>query len=281
MTLISISSDLRLAYGKAGSGMPIVFIHGTAGDRGHWYKVIAELADMHMPVCAITPELYGYGKSPAWPMDRDVTVDDHVRAVRDVLATLLDGPAVIVGHSMGGAIALQLALDYPEMVSHLILAEPAAFHMLRTGDLADEALLEDLARVGRQLASGGKQDDPVVSHLATGQFVDYWNGAGTWVSLPVAVKTEMTLRLPSIGSDFTALYGANVAAERYAELGMPVLVIRGGRSPQPTRRIAEILVSAIPQASLVEIADAGHMLPLSHAKELAVYIREELVLERA
>jgi pimeloyl-ACP methyl ester carboxylesterase len=91
----------------------------------------------------------------------------------------------------------------------------------------------------------------------------------------------MTVQLPSIGSDFTALYGARVPVDRYAGLGMPALVIRGGRSPQPTRRIAERLAATIPQASLIEIADGGHMLPLTHAGRLAACIRAELMRERA
>ncbi|MEK9968828.1 MAG: alpha/beta hydrolase [Ferrovibrio sp.] len=275
----TLMRDMRLACGEKGNGIPMVFLHGTAGDRTHWSKLLAELAALNVPVRGILPELYGYGASPAWSLDRDVTIADHAAAVIQAVENLAQ-PFVMVAHSLGGAVALRMALERPGMFSRLILIEPAAFHALRTGSKADEALLEDLAIVGRQLASAGRQSDPAVTAITTGMFVDYWNGTGVWQGLPDAMKDGFSRRLPSIGSDFSSLYAVDMPVDRYAEIDVPVLILRGGRSPQPTRRIAELLTETIPHAGMIEIADSGHMMPLSHAARLAAHIRDELALER-
>lgn len=275
MTTVT-DSGLAIACEDKGNGQSVVLIPGGGGGPAHWDKVLAEIR-VHLPdVRSIIPQLYGYGASPRWPLERDITIDDHVEAVVQALPQF-DGPVMVVAHSIGGAVALQLALDHPHLVSRLVLAEPTAFHMLRsTGRPEDEALLEDLAVVGRQLAEGGRSTDAALRMRTARMYIDYWNGVGRWNNLPVAMQEAFIEMMPSIGSDFTSLYAHHVPTTRYTELKVPVLIVRGGRSPQPARRIAELLADVIPQARLAEIADAGHMLLLSHGAKLATHVREEL-----
>ncbi|MGW5670773.1 alpha/beta fold hydrolase [Micromonospora sp. NPDC003776] len=98
---------------------PIVLVHGTRFARGQWQPQLAALA-ADFPVAAV--DLPGHGRRSAEPWDLDRAADLVAEAVRDLDA----GPAVVVGHSLGGYVALHLARRHPDLLAGLVLMGASA-----------------------------------------------------------------------------------------------------------------------------------------------------------
>lgn len=132
-------------------GRPILFIHGYGGLIEHWRRVLPPLARSHT-VAAL--DLYGFGYS-AQP--REISGSAlWSRQVAAFVRQVLPGPAVVVGHSLGGMVAAQVAHDYPELVQGLVLVnsaglppsrEPSAFDRAFFGLVQTSGLGELLAGV--------------------------------------------------------------------------------------------------------------------------------------
>jgi lipase len=106
-------------YGPAGPPR-VLAIHGLTGHGRRWEHVAtAHLQDVAM----VAPDLLGHGRSP-W--SAPWTIDANVAALAGLLDADAGGPVVVVGHSFGGALALNLAAARPDLVSALILLDPAA-----------------------------------------------------------------------------------------------------------------------------------------------------------
>lgn len=106
----------RVIYRAAGSGPPVVLIHGMVNSSRHWREVAVRLAERHT---VIAPDLIGHGDS-ATPRG-DYSIGAHAAAIRDLL-TAIDVPrATFVGHSLGGGIAMQFFWQFPERVERLVL----------------------------------------------------------------------------------------------------------------------------------------------------------------
>lgn len=274
-----IVEGARLAVHDEGTGTPVLFIHGTAGNRTHWLQVREKLnAAGCSAIRAISPELFGYGMSDGWVASRDAGIDDYCAVVAAALEDVRR-PAILVGHSMGGAVGLHYALRNPDRIARLVLIEPADFHLLANGFPDDEDLLEDLSIVGRALQDGARQLRADMRAAAAGKFIDYWNGAGVWRNLPLAFRHEIAGRLDSIARDFAMLRHMRVPLSDYAILDKPVMLLRGGRSPRPIQRIAGLLSDLLPAAHLLEVPEAGHMMPLTHPGKIAACIHRQVAVE--
>jgi len=108
----------------AGAGRPVVLLHGIASSGESWRHVVRQL--MGAPARLVVLDLLGFGASPK-PKDKWVNYDvtDHARAVIRTLSRLrLGEPALLVGHSMGCFVAVEVATLRPDMVDRLILFEP-------------------------------------------------------------------------------------------------------------------------------------------------------------
>jgi pimeloyl-ACP methyl ester carboxylesterase len=106
----------RVSYRTAGSGPLLVLIHGIAGSSATWADVIPRLAE-HYTVVA--PDLLGHGDS-AKPRT-DYSLGAYASAVRDLLGVLGHERGTIVGHSLGGGVAMQFAYQFPERCERLVL----------------------------------------------------------------------------------------------------------------------------------------------------------------
>jgi pimeloyl-ACP methyl ester carboxylesterase len=109
----------RRAFVRAGSGPALLLLHGIGDSSGTWAGLIPALAE-HFTVVA--PDLLGHGKS-----DRpraDYSVPAYACGMRDLLALLDIDRATIIGHSLGGGIAMQMSYQFPELVERLILVAP-------------------------------------------------------------------------------------------------------------------------------------------------------------
>ena len=113
----------RLVYRVAGSGPPLLLVHGLFEDALTWRKVIPRLARTHT---VIAPDLFGHGESDA-PRHADYSPGGHAGVLRDLLEALGHHRVTIVGHSLGGGIAMSFAYCYPARVHRLALISSGGF----------------------------------------------------------------------------------------------------------------------------------------------------------
>ena len=98
----------RVSYRVAGEGPVILLIHGITGDSRQWNEIIPQLADRYT---VLAPDLLGHGQS-AKPRG-DYSLGAYAASLRDLLIVLGHRRATVVGHSLGGGIAMQFSYEYP------------------------------------------------------------------------------------------------------------------------------------------------------------------------
>ena len=107
----------RVAFRAAGTGPVVLLVHGMAGSSATWAHVLPALAE-HFTVVA--PDLLGHGESGK-PRRGEYSLGAHANVVRDLLHVLGHERATVVGQSLGGGVAMQLAYQYPERCERLVL----------------------------------------------------------------------------------------------------------------------------------------------------------------
>jgi pimeloyl-ACP methyl ester carboxylesterase len=115
----------RVTFAIAGQGPAVVLIHGVAGSAAQWGPIISSLAQSHT---VLAPDLVGHGDA-AKPRG-DYSLGAHASGIRDLLTGLNIQQATIIGHSLGGGIAMQFAYQFPERCERLVLVS--------SGGLGDE-----------------------------------------------------------------------------------------------------------------------------------------------
>ncbi|MFJ6165641.1 alpha/beta fold hydrolase [Micromonospora orduensis] len=158
-------------------GTPLLLIHGNCSSSLFWEPLIRRLPPT---LRVVAPDLRGYGDTETAPVDATRGMRDFADDVAALLDTpgLFDAPArpVVVGHSLGGGVAMQLLVDHPERVRALLLAAPVSpYGFGGTRDLAGSPTTPDFAGTGAgtanadfiaQLAAGDRSEDAQASPRA-------------------------------------------------------------------------------------------------------------------
>jgi len=212
---------------------PLVFVHGAVGGKYVWQAQFEGLPDT---LRLVAPDLPGHGASDPPPRPYDIA--DHARVVSALMEALELAPAVLVGHSMGGLIAQQVALDHPEQVAGLVLVSTGA--KLPVSDLifgAVEHAFDTLGDFMRQTSYGPDTPPEVVDRYTQG---------------PLQCTAD-TAR-----ADFEACQGFDVR-DRLAQIALPCLVLGGTADALVGAGRWNQLVAGLPDAELALVPGAGHM----------------------
>src|SRR6476619_4623464 len=140
-------------YRVAGAGPPVVLIHGMVNSSRHWEQVALRLADSYT---VIAPDLIGHGDS-ATPRG-DYSLGAHAASIRDMLAAIGIERATIVGHSLGGGVAMQFFYQFPQRTERLALVSSGGLGrevspLLRSAALPGASAMVRLAAHPRVLAA--------------------------------------------------------------------------------------------------------------------------------
>jgi pimeloyl-ACP methyl ester carboxylesterase len=225
----------------------VLLLHPGIGDSRAWAPQVEALAAAgHRP---IAPDLPGYGTEPLRP--GRLSYVEHV-------AGLLDGPAAVVGCSLGGRVALELAVERPDLVERLVLVNTAlpgwewSAEVQAAGDAEDEAL------------DRGDLDAAAEANL-------FWLGPNATEPVRRIVR-EMTRRnfelvLP-VYEQVQAVPVEPPANERLGEIRAATLIVLGGEDVPDMEGIARVLEQGIPDTQRVTIDGAGHVPSLEAPDEL-------------
>lgn len=255
MELADIGS-VQLEYEVSGTGEPVAFIHG-AFIADFFAPLLAEpaLADGYRQ---ITYRRRGYGRSRT-ANKTPISAEEQAADCAGLLRYLGVEHAHVVGHSFGGSVALQLALDFPELVRSLAVLEPALF-VGSSAAAYRESLLRSTERYRVEGVSEVMEEffqarwpgysRAALEHVVPGAFEQALQDAPTTFELDVGL-TDWTF--------------GEAEARRIAQ---PVLVVLGGNSPTLHPRFEEtyrLLLGWLPNAEGLVVPGATHFFPLESA----------------
>lgn len=241
-------------FREAGSGPGVVCLHANASTSTQWRPLMESLESRFHVLAA---DSFGAGKSPAWPVDRKVTLRDEV-ALLDPVFELAGEPCMVVAHSYGAAVALIAAISQPHRISALALYEPVLFSLLDGDDSDDaEGIRGAAARATAAL-------DVFDLDAAAEAFIDFWMGAGSWARTPESRKTPIAASMTNLPSWFRALSNEPTPLRAFSALHVPVLYMMGSESPESSRGVGRLLTRVLPQVEVVEFPGLGHMGPITH-----------------
>jgi len=245
---------------ETGAGPGVVCLHSNASASSQW-RALMELLAPEFRVFA--PDSYDCGKSPQWPSDRVIRLQDEVALIEPVLARA-GSPLALVGHSYGAAVALIAALANPGRVRAMALYEPTLFALLdaeKPAPNAADGIRNAVNDASVALDSGNRE-------AAAERFIDYWMGSGSWQQTPEQRKPSIAASVTNVRRWAHALFTEPTPLNAFCSLDIPVLYMMGKRSTASARGVARLLATALPRAEFAEFEHLGHMGPVTHPEQV-------------
>jgi pimeloyl-ACP methyl ester carboxylesterase len=265
----------RVIYRTAGEGPAVLLIHGMINSSRHWEDVALRLADSYR---IIAPDLIGHGDS-ATPRG-DYSLGAHAASIRDLLATIGVERATVVGHSLGGGVAMQFFYQFPQRTERLALvssgglgqdvspllraaALPGAAALLRVA--AQPRLVDALDSAGARLCAGGRSKGVYLQAIAR-------------ALRPLQQPGSRRAFLQTLRSVID-VHGQRVSArDRLYLLGnMPTLLVWGGRDRTIPLEHGLAAHREIPRSRFETLPRAAHFPHLEDPEGLASVLRDFLV----
>ncbi len=237
---------MQLHSKSFGSGQPLIILHGLFGMLDNWQTFAKRLATDYL---VITVDLRNHGLSPhSDDMDYPLMADDLKSFME---SNWLFGGATVMGHSMGGKVAMQLALNHPDLIKKLIVVDiapvnyssPHHHDTFRALDQVSWAAVKRRSDVASQLRKSIEEDEIVAFLLKN--VARQRDGTYRW-----------KMNLPSIRANYNSLLAAPEGAEK-SPSEVPALFIKAERSeyilPEHLKAIHRLFcqtqVNEVPQAS--------------------------------
>lgn len=243
---------MELFSREFGAGPPVIILHGMFGFSDNWQTVAKALAAQHL---VVTPDLRNHGRSPHVPTHSYPEMAEDLRSFMEAHWMF---SADIIGHSMGGKVAMQLALTYPDMVERLVVVDidpgqaednhTSIFHALLGMDLSKMATRKQ----AEAYLSEHIQDTGTLQFLLK-NITRKGDGSYAWkMNLPVLWDHFKDILAPVSGEPFDK----------------PTLFIRGSRSNYIKPEETTLIKTLFPQAEIITIEGAGHWVHADKPNEI-------------
>jgi len=262
----------QVVYRIAGDGPPVVLVHGMVNASRHWAAVAERLAERHL---VIAPDLIGHGDS-ATPRG-DYSLGAHAAVIRDLLSALGIERATMVGHSLGGGVAMVYFWQFPERVERLALVS--------SGGLGDE--------VSPLLRSAALPGASALISLATHRFVTAnldragiaLRERGSWIGAQLQAVARALRPLESAGQREAFVQTLRAVIDRHGQRvsatdrlyllrDMPTLIAWGERDRTIPVEHGIAAHRAIPGSRFVTIPGAAHFPHIERPDELAAALED-------
>jgi pimeloyl-ACP methyl ester carboxylesterase len=240
--------------------MPTVVLLHASGSSSRQWDTLADALRPSYKVVAL--DFHDHGSRPAGARAAGSSVANDAALVELLLAS--EGGAHLVGHSYGGAVALQVATSHPHLVRSVAVFEPVLFRLLVDDD-ANSPLVRAVFAVVADMTARLAEHRPME---AARRFVEFWTSSHAWQAMPLRRQRAIALRAATVIGHFFGLFGAPSPQRALAGLAMPVLCLTGERTVPATRRIGELLAGLLGSGRHETLPGMGHMGPIAHAEQV-------------
>lgn len=250
---VYINGD-SLHYLDVGQGEPVVFVHGGLGDYRTWAGQMDTFSTNYRVIAY--SRRYAYPNKQVYVDTADYSVKPHAQDLAELIKTLNLGPVHLVGHSWGAFTSLKATIDNPELIKTLVLGEPPAHSLIsntKVGDSlinyiienafipSDNAFQNNDDVEGITAFIGGVMGDSLIYSKVSDATRQRWLQNTT--EMRGCVKPEAIITIPH---------------EDVSGIEIPVLVIKGDRSPLYFRKIADTVHSLLPNSRLHTLTKSSH-----------------------
>lgn len=248
------AGEFDVEYLAAGAGPAVILLHASASGVRQWRKLFEELQDSYF---VLAVNLFGYGKTSPWPDDRVQTLADQA-VLAGAAASIIKEPVTLVGHSLGGAVALETALALGDRLQGVIVFEPILFSLLKAHGPVDA--FAEIQNMGTRFSEWGWEGD---WDRAGEWFIDYWSGVGAWSAMSEERKAGLRTMLPNVLHEWDAMLSPARFLPEWGQITAPVHILRAADTRYPTHAIASLMTETHRHWHLHELAAGGHMAPLA------------------
>jgi pimeloyl-ACP methyl ester carboxylesterase len=266
-----------VAYKTGGWGPLLVLIHGVASSSDTWEPVLPGLARKYT---VLAPDLLGHGRSDK--ARGDYSIAAHANTVRDLMDALGYRRATLVGHSLGGAVAMQMAYQYPVSVDRLALVAPAGLGreismLLRAASVPGSGPLLSVA-ASRPLVETGAVLAHLAARLGLHANTDIGEAARGFAALAQTGARDAFLHTLRSIVDHA---GQRVSAQPRLDVPArhPSLIVWGDRDRIVPVRHGEQLQELVPNTYLARFPKAGHFPHRDDPKRFVQVVDEFLARE--
>jgi pimeloyl-ACP methyl ester carboxylesterase len=261
--------------GEADARQPLVFVHGLSGSWPNWLEQLPVFAAQRR---VVTLDLPGFGHSPM-PAEQ-ISIAGYARLLDRLLGELGIDAAVLVGNSMGGFIAAELAIAFPQRVERLVLVSAAGISTTAQAQPGTVRVVPALRRLERVLAMSGawvaSRSDTVARRARLREAL--LNVVVRHPDrLPPALAAEQLRGAgkPGFLQGLQAVLDYDIR-ERLPEIACPTLIVWGDGDRLITVRDADVFAELIPNSRKVVFADTGHMAMLERPAEFNALLADFL-----
>jgi len=249
-------NGVDLVYLEQGQGAPVVFVHGAFMDHRAWEAQREAVAQRHRYI-ALTQRYFG---TAPWPDSGEkFSLATHADDLAVFIRELKAGPVRVVGWSYGGAIALALAVQHPELVKSLFLHEPAGIASFVTDPADVKTAGEDRREMVGPASGASKAGDTAG---AVRLFFDGVNGQpGTFETLPAATRSMLLDNARTIPLQFGAPPPPALGCAQLGQIKVPVTVAKGELTRATFRILADTASRCMSGSRLVVVSQGRHAAP--------------------
>ena len=253
------SGHWHIDYLDEGSGPTVLLIHSASSSNRQWRALIDRLAPRYRVVAI---NLFGYGQTSPWPDSRPQTILDHAELVC-ALMDALPGKIHLVGHSLGGVIAMEVARLRAGRVASLALYEPNPFHLLQHhGDPSGFKCMVEMMDEVEALYRQGRPE-----HAAR-HFIVFWSSETAWNALSEERRARFAATIGASVHEGRALQNNTTKLDEYAGLHLPCLLMYARDTLPALYAVQQVLVEACPHWRVQVFDNGGHLAPLTRADEV-------------
>jgi esterase len=240
-----------MAYQEAGSGAPLVLVHGALVDYRYWSEQVPKFAKNYRVIAVSLRHYY----PEKWDgKGDDFSYEQHAADVAALIKKLNLGKVHLLGHSRGGGVVVNIAKTHPEVIKTLILADATGFESMlpKTSDEdAENASADRIRTLQKNLADGNVE-------LGLQTFVDSLGAPGAWASRSAESKQQF---IDNLGTATQMAVAPPTSCEQVAKFDFPILLVHGERSAKRFSAMSVALRKCkdVPEPTVIPNAAHGMM----------------------